>query len=95
MQKYKVAHIHHSGTDIILVPLDKSFEHKSPTEQNQQQAILQTCAASAGLDGIVIPVWEVGNGGLKSLAPSQWSSFATSLTWDFIRVNINKELTCN
>lgn len=94
MPTYKVAHIKHDGADIILVCLDRSFEYKSAEQKDAVVQSLQACATTAGLKGVVVPVWDTGDGSVKSLASPNWSAFARSLTWEFIRANINRDLTC-
>ena len=94
MEKFKVAHIHEQGQDIIIVLVNRSFANKSSTEQGDICSWLQGCARSAGLAGIVVPVWESG-GRLFFLAPPAWLPFFKSLTIQFVQRNINKELSCS
>jgi hypothetical protein len=91
--RFKVAHIKEQGVNLIIVPLDSSFDHKPESDQHETIEALQVCATSAGLAGGVVPVWRSGNS-MKFIAPPKWHAFFKSIHWDFVMVNINKELTC-
>lgn len=93
MATYKIAHLREQGQDMIIIPLDDSFEHKSSTDQEEIIATLQLCARSAGLAGTVVPVWRVGSRH-KFIAPRQWQAFFRSLSWNRIIASLNKTLTC-
>jgi len=90
---YKIAHLREQGQNIIIVPLDPSFEHKSSSDQKGIVSALQACASSAGLAGTVVPVWQVGSNH-KFIAPNNWQSYFKSLSWNAIMRNLNKTLTC-
>jgi hypothetical protein len=94
MPTYNIAHIREQGVDLIIVPLQASFGSKSRSAQNKVQFYLQECATSAGLAGTVIPVWEVGDGGMGFLAPPNWHPFLRSINLAFVMANINRKLTC-
>jgi hypothetical protein len=94
MSSFDVAHIREQGVDLIVVPLDRSFGYKSAADQNQISAELQACAASAGLAGTVVPVWEDGSGRMMFLAPHSFHPFFQSINWEFVAANINRNLTC-
>lgn len=53
MSKYKIAHLREQGQDMIIIPLDDSFHHKSNSEQQDLIASLQAYASSARLAGTV------------------------------------------
>lgn len=93
MEKFKIAHIRQQGVDLIIVPLESSFGHKSNQDQTAAIASLQLHARSAGLAGTVIPIWREG-GGHRFIAPPNWHSFFKSFGWNDVMANINKELTC-
>jgi len=61
MAKYKIAHIREQGIDLIIAPLDSSFEYRTSQEQQEFISALQICASSTGLAGAVIPIWQYGN----------------------------------
>jgi hypothetical protein len=94
MSSYEVAHIREQGVDLIIVPLEASFNLKSQAAQQETWRYLQECAASAGLAGTVVPVWEVSGGRMASLAPPQWHAYFRSINLAFVLANINRTLTC-
>lgn len=91
---FDVAHIQEQGQHIIVIFVASSFGHKSTTEQNEVWENLQACAASAGLAGTVVLVWESGRGRMGFLAPSQWNRFFSSVSLSVLAANINRKLTC-
>ncbi len=93
LSKYKIAHLREQGQNMIIIPLDDNFEHKTSSEQSAIVDSLQRCASSAGLAGTVVPVWLHGHQ-MKFIAPRPWHPFFKSLTWNNVLQNLNKELTC-
>lgn len=93
MKKYKVAHIREQGVDLIIAPLDSSFNHQTSHSQHQFIASLQAYAESAGLAGTVVPVWLSGRS-MKFIAPQGYHPFFRSISWNWVVTNINRELTC-
>jgi hypothetical protein len=93
MSTYKIAHLREQGADMIIVPLDSSFGNKVESEQHEFVTALQLCARSAGLAGIVVPVWREGNGH-RFIAPRNWHNFFRTFPYNSIIANLNKELTC-
>jgi hypothetical protein len=94
MASYDVAHLHEQGQDMVIVPLESSFGHKSQTDQQRVIASLQLCARSAGLAGKVVPVWDDGFGRMAFIAPQPWHPFFKGLSLMAVAANINKRLTC-
>jgi len=94
MASFDVAHIREQGVDLIIVPLDRSFGHKSQSEQAEIAGDLQTCAMSAGLAGTVVPVWDDGFGRMMFFARDNISPFFRSIDLGFVAANINKSLSC-
>ena len=92
MPRYRVTHLRREGQDMIVVPLDKSFGAKSEHDKKAFVAELQAYAASAGLAGLVIPVWEGKGGGMNFIAPTPWHPFFQSIGLAFVMENINREL---
>ncbi len=92
MSHFKVAHIRQQGVDLIIIPLDSSFDYKTSVEQNDIISSLQFHASGAGLRGTVVPVWRSGSG-MKFIAPRNWHPFFQSLSWADIGANINRELS--
>ena len=93
MNKFKIAHIRQQGVDLVIVPLESSFGHKSNQDQLDAIASLQLYARSAGLAGTVIPIWREG-AGQRFIAPPNWHSFFKTFGWNDVMANINKDLTC-
>lgn len=92
MSRFDVAHIRQQGQDIIIVPLERSFEYRSDSEQTEIYCALEMAANAAGLRGRVIAVWDGGRGRLAFRAPREWSRFGQSLTWPLIARNINRTI---
>ena len=69
MPDFDIAHLREQGVDLIIIPLDRSFEYKTSREQIAIRMSLQICAHSAGLAGTIVPVWDGGFGRLHFLAP--------------------------
>ena len=91
MPHFKIAHLREQGQNMIIVPLESSFEHKSDGDQRATIAELQVRARAAGLAGTVVPVWQSG-GRMYSIAPRPWRSFFQSLSMQSVMLNVNKEL---
>lgn len=94
MTTFDVAHIREQGQDMIIIPLNASFDLKTPNEQEDVRASLQVGARAAGLAGTVVPVWD-SHGRMRFLAPRPWFPFFSSLSMAFVRANLNKRLTLN
>jgi hypothetical protein len=91
MPHYKIAHLREQGQDMIIIPLDHSFENKTDDEQQGIITELQLHARGAGLAGIVVPVWEIG-GRMKFIAPRSWHPFFRGLSLQRVFASVNKEL---
>ena len=94
MQTYKIAHLREQGIDLIIIPVDSTFGMKTIHEQNIIVRNLQSCATSSGLEGTVVPVWDSGGGRMSFLAPQRWHSYFSSITLEFVYMNINRQITC-
>lgn len=93
MTTYKIAHVRHSGEDMIIFPLTSSFGSRSNSEQEETMQALQLAASSANLAGHVVAIWQSGNR-VYFRAPSAWHAFFRSPgIWDWVMANINKQLT--
>lgn len=93
MPLYKVAHLREQGQDMIVIPLDRSFELKLEQDKNEIIINLQLRARGARLAGLVIPTWDAGGGQLKFIAPQRWHPFFRSLNWTFVQANLNKAIS--
>lgn len=94
MAKFKIAHLREQGVDLIIIPLDEDFGHKHSSEQRQIIAELQAGCVGARLAGTVVPVWIAGRQ-MNFIAPERWHPFFSSLQWNQVLANLNKELTIN
>ncbi|MDK4715881.1 hypothetical protein [Rhizobium sp. CNPSo 4039] len=92
MPTLKIAHIREQGQDMIIVPLDTSFEHKSQDDQNDAVDEIQVAAQSAGLRGTVVVVWTSG-GRMRFIGPQPWHPFLRSLSMNSIRASLNRTLS--
>lgn len=92
MPRYKVAHLKEQGQDMIIVPLDSVFGRKAENDQIAITADLQRHATGAGLAGLVVPVWDAGDGRMAFRAPEQWHPFFQSINLQFVLANINREI---
>lgn len=93
MTTYKIAHVKHSGEDMIIFPLDGSFGRKTDSQQEEIMGALQFAASSANLAGHVVLIWQSGNR-VYFRAPNAWQSFFKSPgIWNWVMTNVNKQLT--
>jgi hypothetical protein len=92
MPTFKVAHLHEQGQDMVIVPLDSNFGHKSQQEQRAIVDELQERSRAAGLKGTVVPVWESG-GRTSFIAPRAWHPFFQSLPLQRVLANLNRTLS--
>ena len=92
MPTLKIAHIRDQGNDMIIIPLDRSFDIKSSSDQRATIKEMQARAKSAGLDGTVVAIWEAG-GRTKFIAPRSWHSFFNSINLMFVWNHINAEIS--
>lgn len=93
MTKLDVAHVREQGVDMIIVPLDRSFDQKPSSQQNATRNEIQARAHSAGLRGSVALVWDVGGGRMGFLAPPNWMNFFRSINLRWVFANVNRELS--
>ncbi len=93
MPKLDIAHIREQGQDMIIAPLDDSFNQKSPSQQEAAVRQIQLAARSAGLNGTAVAVWEDSSGRMKFIAPPQWHSFFRSINIGWVLQNVNRSLS--
>lgn len=94
MPDFDVAHINQQGVDLIIIPLEDEFGRKPPSEQRTIIDQLQMCASAAGLKGVVVPVWNSGNGRMGFIAVQNYHPFFQSINLSYVAANINRRLTC-
>jgi hypothetical protein len=92
MPKYRVAHIHEQGQDMIIFPLEAKFGHLTQSDREQELAALGFQANKAGLRGAAVAVWDAGGGRIAFMGPQPWHPFFQGLSLQFVRANLNKEI---
>ena len=92
MTQIDVAHIREQGQDMIIAPLDGSFDHKTSQQQQAAVAEIQRAATGAGLRGTVAVVWPSG-GNMKFIAPRPWHPFFRSIDIRWVMANLNRSLS--
>lgn len=93
MPSYDIAHINEQGQDIIIVPVDSDFGLQQEREQKLFIASFQRHCMSAGLHGVVVPVWEDYSGIFHSLCPNTWTPFFETITMGYVLANINRKVS--
>ena len=93
MPQFELAHVKEQGVNLVVVPLDSSFGHKTQSDQQAAIAELQARSTNAGLAGTVVPVWDSGGGRMAFIAPPNWHSFFKSIDLRWVGLNINKNLS--
>lgn len=93
MKRFEIAHIKEQGVDLIIVPVHSAFAAANQVEQTRLVRLLQQGAASAGLRGAVVPIWDIGSGRMGFLAPVPMHPFFLSINLTFVEANINRELS--
>lgn len=91
--KYKLAHIHTRGVDLILIPLDSSIETHSIADQGEIHKSFQMVAGSAGLRGNIVLVWDKGGGATGFLSESHIQSVMQKITYEFVQTKLNREMS--
>jgi len=93
MPTFPVAHLRHDDRDVIIVPVDRSFGKRSPTEQARIQEAFQRSAAAADMPGVVVPVWEDATGRMAFRAPPPWHDFLKSIDMIYVATALNRNLS--
>ncbi len=92
MPSFKCAYVREQGVDMIIVPLDSSFGRMSDVDQQSQINTMQLAARSAGLAGIIVPTWMVGDRPVF-MPPTNWTPFFESISWSTVLSSLNKEIS--
>lgn len=92
MRSFDVAHVREQGQNMLLFPLDGSFQHRSSSDQNATLNELQYRANRAGLAGSAALIWESG-GRTMTLGPKPWAGFLRSINLHFVLRNVNREIS--
>jgi hypothetical protein len=93
MPTFQVAHLRHDGRDLIIVPVDRSFGKRSPTEQARIQEAFQRSAAAVDMAGVVVPVWEDSTGRMAFRAPPPWHEFLKTIDMVYVATALNRSLS--
>ena len=93
MPTFQVAHLRHEGHDLIIVPVDRTFGARSPSEQSRIQEAFQRSAAAADIPGVVIPVWEDPSGRMAFRAPPPLHEFFKSIDMVYVATALNRSLS--
>jgi hypothetical protein len=93
MPTFQVAHLKRDGQDVVIVPVDRSFGKRSPSEQARIQEAFQRSAAASALPGVVVPVWEETSGKMAFRAPPPWHEFFKSIDMVYVATALNHSLS--
>lgn len=93
MPTFQVAQLKHDGKDVIIVPVDRTFGKRSPSEQSRIQEAFQKSAAAASMSGVVVPVWEDASGRMAFRAPPPWHEFLKSIDMVYVATALNRSLS--
>jgi len=94
MYKTRIAIFQQRDRQIIVIPLDCSFEDRPLSQRCEALANIQKAALKTGLDAPAAAVWRVGNK-LRFMAPTEWHPFLKTLTWNTIIANLSGALNCH
>ena len=95
MPSFQVAYLRHNGQDLIIVPVDRSFAKRSPTEQARIQEAFQRSAMAADMPGVVVTVWEDSTGRMAFRAPPPCHDFLKSIDMVYVATALNRSLSLN
>jgi hypothetical protein len=93
MPVFQVAHLRHAGQDIIIVPVDRTFGKRSPSEQARIQEAFQRSAVAVEMRGVVVPVWEDATGRMAFRAPPPWHDFLKGIDMVYVATALNRTLS--
>jgi len=95
MPTFQVAHLQHGGQDLIIVPVDRSFGKRSPTEQARIQDAFQRSAHVSNIPGVVVPVWDdpTSKTGMSFRAPLTWHEFLKTIDMVYVATALNRTLS--
>jgi hypothetical protein len=93
MPTFQVAHLRHGGQELIIVPVDRTFGARSPSEQSRIQEAFQRSALAAAIPGVVVPVWEDPSGRMAFRAPPPLHEFFKSIDMVYVATALNRSLS--
>jgi hypothetical protein len=91
--RYKIAHVKHQGNNMVIVWVSRNFFYGSNQDQSRWFTAIQQCVRSANLAGQTLLVTE-DNGRFRYYGPNNWHNFLRTIDREWVRVRLNKELTC-
>jgi hypothetical protein len=92
MPTFQVAHLQRDGQHVIIVPVDRSFGLRTPSEQARIQEAFQRSATALDIPGVVVPVWEDASGRMAFRAPPPWHEFFKSIDMVYVATALNRSL---
>jgi hypothetical protein len=94
MVQYQVARLHDQGQDIYAIIVEPRYGGLTCEDKNQIRKSIKLCARSAGLDGVIVTVWNAGGGRMGFLAPEQLTTFFHNITIADVMAKVSLTLTC-
>lgn len=92
MPSLNIAHVNRGGVDLIILPLDQSFDRKTEHDKAASIADFQARCTGIGLKGTVVPVWPVGIR-MAFIAPVRWRPFFASINLWWVLANVNRSVS--
>jgi hypothetical protein len=89
---YNAVYMKEPGVDLIIIPVEESFARTALWDQRAIEANLQNHASAAGLEGIVVPVCNLGPNGMFFRAPPHLHPFFRSINMAWVIANLNQEI---
>jgi len=77
---------------MIILPLETSFGSMPPKAQKSFTNEVQARANRAGLAGIIVPVWDMGDVRMGFIAPTGWHPFFQTIGLPWIYASLNREI---
>lgn len=91
---YRVAHVRHQNSNMVIVIVNPSFFYGSGNDQQRWFTAIQQCVRSVNLAGQAIVVTN-DNGRFRFYGPNSWHNFLRTIDMSWVSARVNKTLTCN
>lgn len=91
--KYRVAHVRHQGSNMVIVIINPSFFYGSGQDQQRWFTGIQQCVRSVNLAGQTLVVAN-DNGRYRFYGPNSWHNFMRTIDMSWVNSRVNKSLTC-
>jgi len=92
--QYRVAHVKHQNSNMVIVIVNPRFFHASNQQQAKWFTAVQQCVRSVKLAGQTLVVTN-DNGRFRYYGPNNWHNFLSTIDMNWVNSRVNKELTCN